>query len=60
MINNSPLKAIRAYCIDCGDGTYSEVRACPVTDCPLYGFRFGIRPQTVAKKEEAKAVLKTG
>ena len=27
-----------------------EVRLCPCRDCPLWGFRFGKRPATVAKQ----------
>ena len=35
----TPLKALRAKCIDCSGGSRSEVKHCPVTDCPLYPFR---------------------
>lgn len=40
----SPLKAIRAKCIDCCCGSYAEVRKCPCTNCELYAFRFGKNP----------------
>ena len=41
----SPLKAIRKYCIECGDGTYSEVKRCCMQNCPLFPYRFGHRPK---------------
>lgn len=34
-------KAIRLKCLDCSAGSSDEVDKCPVTDCPLYDFRFG-------------------
>jgi hypothetical protein len=40
-MNLAPLKAIRKYCKNCGDGTAQEVRLCVIPDCPLYAFRFG-------------------
>jgi hypothetical protein len=38
----SPIKAIRAKCIDCSGGTWSEVRKCVATACPLWPFRMGV------------------
>ena len=35
----TPLKAIRAKCLDCCCGVMSEVRLCSMTDCPLHQFR---------------------
>lgn len=40
----TPLKAIRANCIDCCGGSRHEVKLCPATNCPLYPFRFGKNP----------------
>ncbi len=40
----TPLKAIRAKCLDCCCEQPSEVRLCPCKDCPLYPFRFGKNP----------------
>ena len=40
----SPLKALRAKCIDCSGGNLASVRDCPVTDCPLYPYRLGKNP----------------
>ena len=40
----TPIKAIRAYCLDCSCGSAYEVRLCPIKDCPLYPFREGHNP----------------
>jgi len=44
MKNLTPLKAIHAYCLACSADQPSEVRYCPITDCPLFIFRFGHNP----------------
>jgi hypothetical protein len=40
----SPLRAIRAKCLDCSGGNKAEVRRCVVTQCALYPFRLGRNP----------------
>lgn len=45
MKNLTPMKAARAKCLDCCCGSSKEVRLCPVTECPLYPYRFGKRPK---------------
>ncbi len=40
----SPMKAIRAKCLDCCCGSSHEVRLCPCQDCTLYPYRFGKNP----------------
>ena len=40
----TPLRAIRAKCIDCSAGSAKEVRECMMLDCPLYAFRMGKSP----------------
>lgn len=40
----SPIKAIRAKCLDCCCNNSAEVRMCPAPDCPLHPFRFGKNP----------------
>lgn len=40
----TPLKAIRAKCLDCMCEQPSEVRLCPCEDCPLYPYRMGHNP----------------
>lgn len=46
----TPLKAIRAKCIDCCCGDKNEVKLCPCTDCPVYPFRFGKNPFLAGRK----------
>ena len=41
----TPIKAIRAKCLDCCAGQYNEVKLCPAEKCPLYPYRFGHRPK---------------
>lgn len=49
--NPSPIKAIRKYCLQCGDGTRIEVEKCHITNCPLHPYRFGIMPYTYAERK---------
>ncbi len=53
----TPIKSIRAKCLDCSGGSFSGVRECPVENCPLYPYRLGKRPKAVnstAEDEEEK------
>lgn len=47
----SPLKAIRAHCIDCCCGQIYEVRKCTAYNCNLWGFRMGHRPKVKTIEE---------
>jgi hypothetical protein len=55
-LNNSPMKAIRAYCMECNydpldKGTaVAQIESCTINKCPLYGFR----PLTSATKKKLK------
>ncbi len=41
----TPIKAIRAKCLDCCGGSSKEVRDCTAGDsCPLFPYRTGHRP----------------
>jgi hypothetical protein len=40
----SPIKAIRAKCIDCCCYQQSEVRKCVAVKCPLWPYRMGSSP----------------
>jgi hypothetical protein len=40
----TPVRAIRAKCLDCTCGSSNEVQLCPVTDCSLYPYRLGKNP----------------
>jgi len=41
----TPIKSIRAKCLDCSAGSNHEVKMCPIEDCTLYPYRFGKRPK---------------
>lgn len=57
---HNPVKAIRAYCLECVCGSPKEVELCPAPDCPLYPFRFGKNPyrtkHVMSEEQKAKAV----
>ena len=40
----TPIQSIREKCLDCCCGSHKEIRLCPVTDCALYPYRMGRRP----------------
>lgn len=40
----TPMKSIRARCLDCSGGSSKAVSGCPFKDCPLYEYRQGHRP----------------
>lgn len=44
---STPIKAIRAKCLDCCCNEYTEVERCTMKDCPLWYYRFGKRPKDV-------------
>jgi hypothetical protein len=48
MERTSPVNAIRQNCLSCA-GSKKDVRLCPVSDCLLWPWRLGKRPETVAK-----------
>lgn len=41
----TPIKAIRAKCIECSCGSKQDVRLCPIKKCALYPYRMGHRPK---------------
>jgi hypothetical protein len=45
----SPLRAIRAKCLDCSAAVALEVRHCELDDCPLYPYRLGHNPARAGK-----------
>ena len=53
----TPIKAIRAKCIDCSGDSAAEVRACELDDCPLHPYRMGRNPNCKGREltEEQKA-----
>ena len=40
----TPLQAIRIKCLDCCCQVKSQVKHCPLDNCPLYPFRLGKNP----------------
>ena len=47
----TPLKAIRAKCLDCSAWNAQEVRLCPIKTCALWPFRFGKTPKGLIDNE---------
>jgi len=43
-VPTSPIKAIRARCVDCCGGAVSEVRKCTAFNCALWPYRMGKNP----------------
>jgi len=61
----TPIKAIRANCIECSGGSLKEVRECNIINCPLWAYRMGRRPDastrnTLNKIDEEKGYVATG
>lgn len=48
----TPIKAIRANCLDCMCGQANEVALCPSVDCPLYSYRTGHGPKKELTDEQ--------
>lgn len=58
MAQRTPMKAIRAKCLDCANGQFVEVRECPVKKCPLWEYRTGHRPPNDKNIEELYSIPK--
>lgn len=56
----TPMRAIRAKCLDCMCGSAYEVRLCPSTTCPLYIYRSGHRPIPADADKGSTATLRGG
>ena len=56
----TPLRAIRAKCVDCSAGSMKEVRECVMLDCPLYPYRLGKSPNRKPRilTDEEREVLR--
>ena len=52
----TPIKAIRAKCLECSCGNNAEVRECVIPNCPLYPYRMGKNPY-IKLSEERKAKM---
>ena len=51
----TPMKAIRAKCVNCCCGDYREVRECKIDTCPLHPYRHGHRPKEAPVNNESQA-----
>ena len=49
MAIRTPLKAIRAKCLDCVNGQIYEINKCHLEGCPLWEYRTGHRPDKHVK-----------
>ena len=60
-METNPVKAIRAYCLECVCGSSDEVKRCHIEDCPLWSFRFGNNPfrKKRAVSEEQKEAFRS-
>lgn len=56
MTKLTPMKAIRARCLDCSGYSVKEVRECSIDTCPLHPYRFGHRPSEGATLTPMKAI----
>lgn len=59
----TPLKTIRAKCLDCTGGERREVRLCTAYACPLWPYRMGKRPEhpeAQRANQEARAAEQGG
>lgn len=54
----TPIKSIRAYCLECMCGSSHEVSLCWAKDCPLYPYRLGknpnIKPRELTPEQREK------
>ena len=50
----TPVKAIRAKCLDCSGGSEKEVRECRIVACSLHPYRMGKRPTTLERQRQRK------
>lgn len=52
----TPLRAIRANCLQCMGGSAKEVKRCNMPECPLHGFRFGRNPNLKGKRGNGQSL----
>jgi len=50
--NLTPMKAIRAKCMECSNFQFSEISRCGITDCALWIYRLGKRPKIALESIE--------
>lgn len=52
----TPIKAIRAKCLDCSGWSTKEVRECQHDECVLYPYRLGKRPASTAPHTPIRSI----
>jgi len=57
MKSKTPIKSIRAYCLECSGGSPKEVRLCVIPECPLYPYRLGKNPNRGGEGHQEGGVL---
>lgn len=45
----TPIRAIRANCVECSGGSKNEVKLCAIPSCPLYPYRLGKHPKLAGR-----------
>jgi hypothetical protein len=54
----TPIRAIRAFCLDCCGGSSREVTRCSSPKCPLFEYREGHNPAIQREyTDEQRAIL---
>ena len=46
----TPMSAIRAKCMECSNFNFAEITRCHITDCALWIYRFGKKPDQKGRK----------
>lgn len=55
---STPVKSIRAYCLECSNQQPAEVKNCHLTDCPLWPYRMGKNPARAGQGPKVPPFLK--
>jgi hypothetical protein len=50
----TPIKAIRAKCLDCMGGSSKEVKLCNIPECSLFAYRLGKNPARARKGRDGQ------
>ena len=58
MTKLTPLKAVRAHCVECCGGSGREASLCPAIGCPIHPIRSGRNKDPKTDKKMVPSVLK--
>jgi hypothetical protein len=53
-VDLSPIRAIKAFCIECMGFEQHEVKSCTAPTCPLFPFRLGKNARTLSTEHKEK------